>query len=59
MIDFKDYGYSINKIFNNKKSYLNKEVIHLRNTTHCVVDSKRNTQVKLPLTKSLRKTNTN
>ena len=43
MIDLKEYRSRIDKTFNDKKSYLNKEVLHLRNTTHCVVHSKQNT----------------
>ncbi|WP_394758917.1 type IV toxin-antitoxin system AbiEi family antitoxin [Flavobacterium sp.] len=49
MIDFMEYKNRINKTFNDKNSSLNIEVLHLRNTTHCVVNRKRNTQVGIEI----------
>lgn len=49
MIDLIGYRDRIDKIFNNKKDILDLDILHLRNTTHCVVLRKQNIEMKSPL----------
>ena len=46
MIDLIGYRDRIDKTFNNKKDILDLDILHLRNTTHCVVLRKQNIDMK-------------